>query len=162
MGPGPSTRQPQTFPGYSGSTESNAGTINNNGGGNSTSTVPAKLISTNDSKPEIGKSDAVTSITAIPQSGSVGNLTSLEQKPDSAPDSKPQTTDNRRLSAAPSTVSEVYKGLSAPELDEYSKETYVNDFLATSVLRGEMMGKNPDDKKAHHSYEVNLIKSDKS
>lgn len=62
--------------------------------------------------------------------------------------------DSKRFSSAQSTVSEVYKGLTTAELGEYSKETYVNGYLAVSVLSGEMMAKSTDDTKLHHSYEV--------
>ncbi len=60
----------------------------------------------------------------------------------------------RRQSTAPSTVSELPKGLSSTEIADYAQELFVHDYIAVSVLRGEMMPKNDEDTKLHHSYEV--------
>lgn len=44
--------------------------------------------------------------------------------------------------------------LSGAEMEEYSKESIVNSFLAVSVLRGDMIPKADGDSKLHHSYET--------
>lgn len=125
---------------------------NNNGNTSSTAAVAASSTST-----------AVVSSSSEPASaGPLGGQSSVRFAADVNDNSdRPalrlgdanNTSPPRNNSSKFSVYSEAPM-LSGAEMEEYSKESFVNSFLAVSVLRGDMIPKTDGDSKLHHSYET--------
>eukprot|EP01033_Poteriospumella_lacustris_P017323 gene17323-12381_t len=126
---------------------------NNNGNTSSTAAVAASSTST-----------AVVSSSSEPASaGPLGGQSSVRFAADVNDNSdRPalRLGDANNASSPPrnnSSKFSVYSEapmLSGAEMEEYSKESFVNSFLAVSVLRGDMIPKTDGDSKLHHSYET--------
>lgn len=125
-------------------------TNNNNGNTSSAATAPST-------------STAVVSSSSEPASaGPLGGQSSVRFAADVTDNSdRPalrlgdanNTSPSRNNSSKFSVYSEAPM-LSGAEMEEYSKESFVNSFLAVSVLRGDMIPKTDGDTKLHHSYET--------